>query len=90
MNYTMRVSAPSIDDKDIEDFEKSLKILLPDCYKEFLKKNNGGRPTPKYFPISGFKNNPVGQIQDFFSINDPIKSCRIDWEYLENKKKITW
>ena len=88
MTYTMRVSAPPIGDEDISKLEREIGLFLPDFYKKFLKKNNGGRPDPKYFLIRYFEDNPIGQIQDFFAINDPVKSCRIDWQYKNNKNKI--
>lgn len=70
-----------LNDKDIATLEKMLNVNLPEVYKAFLKQNNGGRPTPKFFPILGFKNNPVGQVQDFFGIDDPVESCNLDWNY---------
>ena len=53
--------------------------MLPNAYKAFLLRNNGGRPWPKYFNIRGFQNNPHGQVQDFFGIDDAVKSCDLLW-----------
>jgi SMI1-KNR4 cell-wall len=38
--------------KNIETFEKSRGIILPDKYKEFLLHNNGGRPVRRRFKTS--------------------------------------
>jgi SMI1-KNR4 cell-wall len=81
MTYVMKEVGRSINDEDIRILENNIGISLPEDYKEFLKRSNGGRPTPKYFPIQGFTNNPVGQVQDFFGIDDPVQSCRLDWKY---------
>jgi len=81
MTFTMSDVGRPLSDVDIQTLEKRLGVSLPEDYKAFLKKNNGGRPIPKFFPILGFQNNPVGQVQDFFGIDDPVKSCNLDWNY---------
>ncbi len=35
-----------LNDKDIERIEKRLKVKLPNEYREFLLKSNGGKPVP--------------------------------------------
>jgi hypothetical protein len=37
--------------KDVDKLEKSLNIILPKKYKEFLLKYNGGKPDPYNFDI---------------------------------------
>lgn len=66
MAFTMRDSAAPITDLDIKRLERKIKLNLPEAYKAFLMKHNGGRPTPKFFPIEGLPKNPVGQVLDFF------------------------
>jgi hypothetical protein len=81
MAYTIRDAGRPISDLDIKRLEKQLNVRLPDEYKDFLARNNGGRPDPKFFPIQGFHNNPFGQVLDFFGIDDPVESCRLDWNF---------
>lgn len=70
-----------LSEQDIVSLELKIGRLLPPEYKEFLFRNNGGRPVPMYFPIIGLFNNPVGQVLDFFGIDDPVESCRVDWNF---------
>ena len=81
MAFTMSDKGRPLNDEDIRALEKTLAVNLPEDYKVFLKKNNGGCPDPQFFPIEGFENNPLGQVQVFFRIDGPIKSSRLDWNY---------
>ena len=81
MAFTMADQGRSVNDEDIRTLEKNLAVNLPEDYKVFLKTNNGGCPDPQFFPIEGFENNPLGQVQVFFRIDGPIKSSRLDWNY---------
>ena len=54
-------------------FEEKLNVILPNSYKEFMLKNNGGTPEEEYvfdfFDIAGnFENNSC--IRSFFIINE--------------------
>ena len=66
-------------DKDIDGIEAHIGIHLPEEYRAFLLRYNGGRPTPRAFPIEGLANNPFGVILDFFGIDDTVESCNLDW-----------
>lgn len=81
-------SGRSISEFDLAQLESRVGKSLPQTYKDFLLRNNGGRPRPMYFPMRGVENNPVGQVLDFFGIDDPIESCRIDWNYEIYKNRI--
>jgi len=81
MVYIMRDAGPRVTSDDIRKLESKVGATLPGEYSAFLMRNNGGRPDPKFFPIQGFSNNPFGQVQDFFGIDDPVESCRLDWKY---------
>lgn len=70
-----------ISDLDIKRLEKKCKLSLPQGYREFLLKFNGGHCDPDFFPIHGLKGNSIGHIQLFFGINHPIESCRPEWNY---------
>lgn len=74
-------AGPFVTDLDIKRLEKKCKVNLPSAYKAFLLNYNGGHCDPAYFPLVGFKNNPVGHIQLFYSINHPIECCSPGWNY---------
>jgi hypothetical protein len=65
--------------QEIRDFEKRWKVELPDSYRMFLLKNNGGRPVPATFPIEGMENNPFGTIQQFFGLNTSVPTEDLNW-----------
>jgi cell wall assembly regulator SMI1 len=81
MAFTMRGVGVPVSDLDLKRLEKQLNVKLPEGYKSFLKQHNGGRPDPGFYPIEGLANNPVGHLLDFFGIDDPIDSCKLDWNY---------
>lgn len=81
MAFTMNDVGRLLNDDDIRALEKNMAVSLPEDYKAFLKRHNGGCPDPTYFPIHGFENNPIGTIQVFFRIDGPIKSSNLDWNY---------
>ena len=81
MTFTMTETGTPISELDIKRLEKKTKTELPQGYKEFLLKYNGGHVDPYFYPIQGLYNNPFGQIQLFFGINHPIECCRPDWNY---------
>lgn len=56
----------------IEDFSRRHQMELPASYLAFLLRNNGGRPVPAAFPITGFPDNPFGTIHAFFGLNASI------------------
>jgi hypothetical protein len=41
-----------IGESDIEALEVQLQVKLPDSYRSFLIKHNGGQPSPSTFLIS--------------------------------------
>jgi hypothetical protein len=48
-------------------------------YRAFLLKHNGGEPDPPAFPITGFRNNPLGAIQKLFGINATVDVYDLDF-----------
>ncbi len=61
MKFVMTEQGPPLDEKKIAPTaEKKMGIKLPEDYRQFLLKNNGGRPDPANFPIRGLENNPFG------------------------------
>ena len=81
----MHDSKGVLDEKDLVNLESQLGIKLPNAYREFLKKNNGGYPQPdgfdfadgedgssvdKFLEISGSKNESI--IEYFNNYKDRI------------------
>jgi hypothetical protein len=58
----------------LDAFELRTKLRLPEAYRRFILKFNGGRPIPPAFPITGFVNNPIGGVQMFFGFK-PAMGC---------------
>lgn len=49
-------------------------------YIEFLiRHHNGGQPAPKFLKIPNDKGERIGQVLDFFGVDDPVESCNIKW-----------
>jgi hypothetical protein len=65
----MQTSPPPIVVKDVEVFEVSIGIYLPQSYKAFLLTVNGGVPLHNLiFPIINMPLNDFGGIQLFFGL----------------------
>jgi hypothetical protein len=79
MNYTILGSAPSVSQEVIDQLAEDLKVTFPEEYTRFLLVSNGGRPRPKCFLIKTPEGNRVGQVLDFFGVNDPVESCDLRW-----------
>ena len=69
---------PPITEGDVAELENKLKISLPQSYRDFLLRTNGGCPERDLFPIPGFDQSPFGRIQIFLGIHHPIGSCNLD------------
>jgi len=67
----------------IAAFENRWRIKLPEAYRSFLLKNNGGEPIPARFPITDMPYNPKGEIEVFFGLGAEIESEDLNW-VLEN------
>lgn len=67
------------DEKNIEEFEKLVRIKLPEDYKNFIKKYNGGRPSKKAFKtISGTEH----LVKTFLSYNkEDLENIFKTYEY---------
>jgi hypothetical protein len=88
MVYRFDECGPELCPERIRRLESELGMSLPDEYKTFLLRHNGGRPIPNAFPIEGLANNPFGVIQVFFGVDDPIESCNVDWNYDVHKGRV--
>ncbi len=75
---TLRDIGAKICTSEIDEFEKKIGKKLPNEYKEFLIKNNGGYPTeimftPNFIEINPFtleKLNQATDVERFFSLNE--------------------
>ena len=67
----------------IDIFENKYSVSLPETYRKFLLKTNGGRPENAVFPIRGLALNPFGSVNCFFGLDPIYKSCDLsrwlDW-----------
>jgi hypothetical protein len=79
MHLTIKEPRRSLSDSDLQRLEAQLFISLPSDYADFLKRYNGGRPIPKRFHIPTAEGHRTGQVLDFFGVDDPVQSCRLDW-----------
>lgn len=88
MPFEMLDVGPPLTDLRIGVLERKLGIMLPEGYRSFLLRYNGGRPTPEFFPIRGFDGNPFGSIHCFKGIDWPVSSSNIEWNYRTYKGRI--
>jgi SMI1 / KNR4 family (SUKH-1) len=79
--FEMLDVGPPLTDARIAKLERELGIKLPDGYRSFLSRYNGGHPKPAFFPIQGLDNNPFGSIHYFFGVDRLMQSNHIDWNY---------
>ncbi len=79
MSLSFRECGRPVSDTDVMWLESELNMVVPACYKTFLRNANGGRPTPACFPIKGMQLNPYGVIQFFFGIDMEWECYDISW-----------
>ncbi|MBZ4418117.1 SMI1/KNR4 family protein [Myxococcus sp. RHSTA-1-4] len=70
---------PPLDEASLSFFEKKYALVLPQAYREFLLATNGGRPERDLLTFNGPEGASPCRIHLFFGLNDPIESCRLDW-----------
>jgi cell wall assembly regulator SMI1 len=59
---------PMLTKTDISAFEQENAVLLPDDYRAFLLKHNGGAPNPRWFDCSDGTDVVHSAVESFFSI----------------------
>jgi hypothetical protein len=64
MKYSL--SLAPVDENDIKAFELEFNVHFPDDYRDFLLKQNGGRPDRKDFDVPGF--GQTGFVNDLYGI----------------------
>ena len=65
--------------EDLDDIERALGKQLPEEYRRFLMRHNGGTPVPSEFGIHGLEGNPYGNMQEFFGIDQALESSDLLW-----------
>ena len=61
-------SAGPLNEVTINETANELGIQLPESYRKFLLRNNGGRPNPTVFPIFGDSTDTHGILNEFCCI----------------------
>jgi len=79
MQIEFKSGNPPIHQRDLDTFESDWGGNLPQSYKDFLLRNNGGRPDKSVFPIAGFSEGSFGSIQVLFGLNTIVKSSDLRW-----------
>ena len=69
---------PTITEGRLLSFANGYNLDLPKTYRDFLLRNNGGRPVPAAFPIKGFSENPFGVIDAFFGLGVAVQTEDLD------------
>jgi hypothetical protein len=69
--------APLTDD-DVVEFENEFRAILPEQYRRFLLKCNGGVPSPDIVEVEGAPGSPT-DVQVFFGITRPVESSSLRW-----------
>lgn len=64
-------SGPRIANRDLSDAEASLRCSLPNDYRRFVLRHNGGVPSLVIFPIDRMPKNPTGEVRCLRSIGHP-------------------
>ncbi len=70
-----------VSEPQIDRLEESLDVKLPEDYRSFLLRTNGGKPHPAFFPVAGHKTIRYGRLESLFGVGRPIKQSNIDWNY---------
>lgn len=57
-----------ITEADLKQAEAEMNKTLPESYRRFLLQHNGGRPSQKYFPLTGDPRDTHGMLEWLFPI----------------------
>jgi hypothetical protein len=81
MSFEITDVGPLLAEKQIDRIERELDVKLPEEYRSFLLRNNGGKPRPNFFAIQGHKTLLMGRVDALFGIGRPAKESNVDWNY---------
>lgn len=68
---------PGATQESIDGFEKSLGIKLPDDYREFIYKYDGGVPDPAVFDINKERDSSV--VKELFGLETPLTASSLKY-----------
>ena len=76
----LREVGPPLTEASLASFELELGAALPDLYRRFLLRNNGGRPpiAKDTVDVQGLPGGAAG-IQFFFGLSDSLESYDLRW-----------
>lgn len=69
---------PAITPVDLKHLERELSVVLPQEYRSFLLRCNGGSPTPDVMAVPGLPGSPT-DVQVFFGIGRSTETSEIIW-----------
>lgn len=69
---------PKLEGEEIAGIEAELGATLPDSYRHFLLRHNGGAPDPDTVDVPGLHGTPT-DVQVFFGIGRPVESSNLSW-----------
>lgn len=69
---------PTLTLSEIGDFEKAAGGRLPEEYREFLLRFNGGAPDPNSVDVAGLPGSPT-DVQVFFGIGRKVEASNVAW-----------
>ncbi|HEX4144217.1 MAG TPA: SMI1/KNR4 family protein [Pirellulales bacterium] len=78
MNIGIENPGPSLAISSIEEFESEIGRALPEQYRRFLEKYNGGQPWPHCIDITTFPESPT-DIQVFFGLGRDVEASDLRW-----------
>jgi len=81
MSFEMSDVGPLLTEKQIDRVERELDVKLPEEYRSFLLRNNGGKPHRDFFPIQSHKTLQTGRLVSLFGLGRAEKQSNIDWNY---------
>lgn len=74
---------PKLTLDDISEHERIVGICIPDEYKSFLLKYNGGIPSPRVFPVRGLQGDSHGLICLFLGVGHQVETSNLGWDSRE-------
>lgn len=76
----LRDVGPPLTEEAISNFERELEVRLPNPYRQFLLRNNGGRPPldQDTVDVEGLPGSPTN-IKVFFRIGGEVMSSELGW-----------